>query len=342
MRFGRYAGALLLAGGIFLAGGCAEAEPLVSGEHPPVRLAAWQSYWDAPSGAQEYEKVKKKLTALSCFAVYYDASDAFLVPDEVRDMAKQRLARGTARYLTFTNDIGGANKKEKDIAILRRLLKDDDARVEQAEKMAALAKELKMDGVELDFEGFVKDADLRAAYLSFTYQLIRVCANERLKLRIVLEPSFPFGEALAKGPEYVVMFYNLYGRHSGPGPKADRAFIEKTIGKMEAIPGDKAAAFATGGCLWEDYGLLGLKSGTRRFVTEAEAVQLAKKHKVSPARDESGAMHYTFKDGKHETEVWYADVETLNAWITLAANHGIEAVNIWRLGSNDKIEGIER
>lgn len=36
---------LLLSVGMLL-GGCAEAEPLHSGHHDPVRLTTWQTYWD--------------------------------------------------------------------------------------------------------------------------------------------------------------------------------------------------------------------------------------------------------------------------------------------------------
>ena len=38
----------------------------------------------------------------------------------------------------------------------------------------------------------------------------------------------PMDAPYSVGPEYMVMLYNLYGLHSGPGPKADGPFIEKT------------------------------------------------------------------------------------------------------------------
>ena len=152
----------------------------------------------------------------------------------------------------------------------------------------------------------------------------------------------PMDAGLCKGPEYVVMFYNLYGTHSGPGPKADFAFIEKTIKKMEALPGTKSAAFATGGCLWEDYVPLGDKKGKVRNVDEAEAVQLAEKHHATPVRDEkSHALHFAYQAEGHEYVVWYADSETLNAWIGAAARGGLDRVSLWRLGGNENIKEIK-
>ena len=179
-------------------------------------------------------------------------------------------------------------------------------------------------------------------YLSFTYKLSRACIKENLDLRIVLEPGMPMDAGFCKGPEYVVMFYNLHGKHSGPGAKADAAFIQKTIGKMAAIPGRKSAAFATGGCLWEDYGLLGLKKGPVRFVDEEEAAALVQKHSLTPERDaESAALHCQYEENGHHYALWYADSETINAWIKLAADNGIERISLWRLGGNTDIKAVK-
>lgn len=325
---------LLLSAGILL-GGCAEAEPLKSGHHVPVHLTTWQSYWDMEEGSRDYASLHKKLDAVSCFAVCYDENDMLYVPDEVRAMAAKYRGKKTETYLSFTNDIIGKRCSEKDRELLRRLLHDDAAVDHTVADIVALAKEFGVQGVELDYESFAKDEKLLQRYLILTYRLSTACVQNNLKLRIVLEPSVPFDAGFAKGPEYVVMLYNLYGKHSGPGAKADRAFIEKMLAKMEALPEKRAVAFATGGCLWQDYGLCGLKTGERRFITEREAVSLAEKHRAAPERDaESAALHFTYAADGHQTEVWYADSETLNTWITLAANRGIASVSIWRLGGN--------
>ena len=68
---------------------------------------------------------------------------------------------------------------------------------------------------------------------------------------------------------------------------------------------------------------------------------MAKKHGKTPERDvESAALHFTFSSDGHDGEVWYADAETLNAWITLAAENGVEAVSLWRLGGSDTLADV--
>ena len=131
------------------------------------------------------------------------------------------------------------------------------------------------------------------------------------------------------------MLYNLHGLHNGPGPKADGAFIRKTVSRMADLPGKKSVAIATGGCIWQDYRLLGLSRGATRFLSSQEAAALAKEKAASVTRDEaSGVLQFSYEEDKHHYEVWYADAETVNAWITEIAKLGISDVSIWRLGGN--------
>ena len=262
------------------------------------------------------------------------------MPQEVQALVNAYSIRKVERYLSFTNDIMGKKHVEKDRELLRRLLATDEGIEKEARLMAEMAEKFGMEGVELDYENFRKDEEIMTRYRAFLQKLAEATKERGLKLRVVLEPAMAF-EGLPAEAEYVVMFYNLHGKHSGPGPKADRDFIEKTLKKMEALPGRKAAAFATGGCLWQDYGFFGLKKGEARFLTEKEAAALAKKHGRTPERDaESAVLHFTFSADGHDGEVWYADAETLNAWITLAAENGVEAVSLWRLGGSETLADV--
>lgn len=343
----KYLGTLALGLSMTFLSGCAGAEEisLAPGPHPPVSLSAWAASWDADRGQEEYRQLKRKLQSLSCFMAYYDKDDKLFVPEETRALAAFAKQEGQKRrFLSITNDRQDEKGKftPKDKELLQRLLGGDAGREAAAAEMIAAARELGCTGLELDYEAFFKDKELLQHYLSFTYKLAAACLKENLELRIVLEPGMPMDAGLCKGPEYVVMFYNLYGTHSGPGPKADGAFIAKTLKKMEAIPGSKAAAFATGGCLWEDYGLLGLKKGKARNLDEAEAARLAADHGITPERDATSyALHFSYKEGGHDYEVWYADSETLSAWIGAAARGGIEHISLWRLGGNVDVKDIK-
>lgn len=81
------------------------------------------------------------------------------------------------------------------------------------------------------------------------------------------------------------------------------------------------------------FGALGRKE---KYITESEAIRLAETHHAVPERDpESAALHFSYKENGSSFDVWYGDRETMNAWITLAANEGISSVSLWRLGGVD-------
>lgn len=342
----RYLSLVALGLSVALLSGCAQGAVLQQGSHAPVELSTWIASWDKDKGMNEYRQIKRHLSSISCFMAYYDSDDKLFIPDETKEIAIVTRKEGQEqRYLTITNDWQdkSGRKNAKDADLLKRLLADDEHKEAAIKEMIAATKSLDCNGIELDYEAFFKDKALLHDYLSFTYKLSTACIKEGLSLRIVLEPGMPMDAGLCKGPEYVVMFYNLHGKHNGPGPKADADFIHKTISKMEAIPGDKGVAFATGGCLWEDYGMLGLKKGSVRFLDEDEAVALAQEHGATPERDEASyALHCHYKDNGHSYELWYADSATLNAWIKVAADSGIDKVSLWRLGGNVDIKGIKK
>lgn len=316
----------------FYLSGCT-AEPLVSAPHEPTQLSAWIAEWDAEAGTEEYLSLRERLDSVSCFAVSFDSDDRPVVSEELKAIRQKTEGRKT--FLTVVNDWRDKQGKEveKDTRLLKRLFADDDTMERHIASLIETAREMKCDGLELDYEGFWKDKTIVPSYMTFTYRLARACIKAGLELRIVLEPSADFEAGFAKGPTYVVMFYNLYGRHSGPGPKADGAFIEKTIKKMAVLPGDKGAAFATGGCLWENPDLFDGKAGTTRFISEAQAEALRLKHNKTAERDASGALHFDYEENGRHYVVWYSDSETINAWITKAAAEGIHKVSVWRLGA---------
>lgn len=320
--------ALAAASSLLLFSGCGAA-PLKSGSHPPVTETGWIVSWDKEKGREMYDKTKERWGSVSYFAVTFDEKGALKVP---ADLPK---TKGTPFYLTFVNDVTKSNghSTEKDVDILRHVLRDEHARRMHAKEILAIAEACGADGIDIDYERIGKYPKLVEAFAHFTQLLYLESIPAHKKIRIILEPSMPMDAPYSVGPEYVVMLYNLYGLHSGPGPKADGPFIEKTIRKMEALPSKKAVAFSNGGCLWKDAGLFGLVKGTPRFITTAEAVHLRDVHQVKPERDEaSAALHFSYQEDGHTYEVWYADEETLDAWTTLAANRGIPSVSLWRLG----------
>lgn len=324
---------------ILMTTGCGTA--LQSGAHPEVALSAWAAYWDMESGMAEYGIMRGRLRGLSYFAASFDAQDRLIVPPTVSEARQAALKKDDKRpaYLTIVNDAVGPKGTvlDKDTAVLRRVLADTEAIDRHVAEIVSLGKEGHYDGIELDYERIWKDApDIVPQFMDFTYRLSKAAIQAGLKLRIILEPSTPFDAGFCRGPEYVVMMYNLYGLHSGPGPKADGPFIEKIVKRMAALPDKRAVALATGGCLWE-----AASGKAQRFLSQREAVELRERYQAKETRDaDSAALTFRYREDGKSYVVWYADNETLNAWITLAARQGIPAVSLWRLGGNTDIDKV--
>lgn len=305
-----------------------------------VKRAAWLAYWDLDAGGQDLQEIGKKLDKLSYFGAYFDAHDHVFVPQELSDKKMELTAKKGKyeTYLTVVNDKQNLDESTtmKDINVLRRVFSTSAAMDRHIDELIALTLQGKYDGIEIDYERIWRDQQVAQSFLKFVDKLYIKARENNLKLRLVLEPGTPFTAVnLPQGPEYVVMFYNLYGLHSEPGPKANKGFIEKTLKQMKTLPGETSVAFATGGCLWGD-------NGKKSFLSEAEAQNLAVVYDSKTKRDEeSQCIVFEYKDSGVTYQVWYADVETLNYWIGVAKKQGVNNISIWRLGGNININKMK-
>lgn len=298
-------------------------------------LSAWAVYWDTEEVISELERYEN-LEALCYFEAFFDPLGNFILPPEIpalRERVEQRFPDSKwISYLTFVNDLkedsGAFSLKDTDL--LWRLLGTEDAMHRHVEDVISLAKDQGFQGVEIDYEAIRKDLPLWERFLAFCRALYARAVEEGLYLRVVLEPITPF-ESLSfpEGPTYVVMCYNLHGGHSGPGPKADADFIRKLAAYMQALPGRKDFAIATGGYDWCE--------GTAKQLTESTAIGLAAEAKVLESwrgdASQGAAFRYIDAEGKSH-EVWYADQTTLNYWTSLIRAEGGRGISIWRLGGN--------
>ncbi len=312
--------------------------PVREGMSANLKLSAWMTYWDAERGKQEYHLLRHRLSSVSYFAAYFNARGKLFVPDVFAKAPQKKVLQPTA-FLTVVNDVVGKNGENrlKDVDILKNVLKDEEACRHHADELLELARKHGYEGVEVDYENVWRrgDAALQQQFIRFLDILVQRAEAKKMKVRVVLEPTVPFDAGFPKGASYVVMLYNLYGPHSCPGPKADRAFIGRICGKLAALQADSAVAFSTGGCCWKNQ-----EKGT--FITQQEAMERAARHRANARRDEkSGALTYSYEENGDHYEVWYADTETLNGWIRTAMGNGINEVYLWSLGGNDQLETLE-
>lgn len=311
--------------------GCAQNKPALTEEQAkklPTSYSAWVAYWDVENGLKAAGQQKHKLAEIVYFAANFTPQGELIMRPELA-LAKKALGKGkSVQYLSVVNDVTSGNDtlSLKDTKVVEKLLATPEARAKHIAALLLLAKEQKVAGLEIDYENVWKDEATAKIFPLFVEELYEQTKKANLKLRIVLEPSTPFKDAkLAAGPSYVVMFYNLYGLHSEPGPKANQQFIYNTLAKMETLPQPKSVALANGGCLWSN-------KDNPRFITEQEAEALKKKHGVASKRDEASQCQvFKYRVGTTVYEVWYADSTTLQQWTTWVKQGNITDISLWRL-----------
>ncbi|MEK5061695.1 glycosyl hydrolase family 18 protein [Paenibacillus sp. FSL H7-0326] len=309
--------------------------PGQASELPAQELSVWITDWQWEAGIEDWSALHKGTVDLQLFAAYFDERDE-LYFTETMSNALPRLheltgveADSDARIgLTLVNDIihDDGSTVQKDPELLTRLTSTNESRARHMESITKIVERYGLDQIEIDYEQ-IKDQDW-PNMIRFYEELALELDEMNVSLRIVLEPKAPIEELkLPEGPEYVMMAYNLYGGHSGPGPKADMVFIKELAARMSHLPGDPIMAFSAGGFDWSE-------GSSTVSLTEKAAADLLDRYEITPERDtKSGSLYfnYTDEDGAPHT-VWYANHETLQGWMEEAGREGIHKYAIWRLG----------
>ncbi|QHW31818.1 glycosyl hydrolase [Paenibacillus rhizovicinus] len=300
-----------------------------------LSLSAWIVDWQWEAGMKDFGAASLGLDSVQAFAAYFNSEDELYFTEKDSQSLPEVLAAANREglqetLLTVVNDrftADGSSSEEKDPALVRRLMKTQASRDKHMGNLLGALDKFGFGGLELDYER-IPDGSW-GNYTLFIRDLYERLHAEGKSLRVVLESRAPLNKlSLPKGPEYVMMAYNLYGGFSGPGPKADDTFIAQLSERMTALPGDNAIALSLGGFDWT-------ADRQATSVTEQQAAELSRSSGAEAAvRDgASGSLHFRYKDGEGVTHtVWYADTETLKRWIGVVRNAGMYKVALWRLG----------
>lgn len=295
--------------------------------------SVWIPYWDALSAVRELETLGASVQNVIAFGAIFDEEDRpFLLDDMVSTLAllNETRCEQYTLYLSVINDValntGGYDNKTPEL--LKRLLKTSKSTDAHIESLIHLVRSSGADGLEIDYEAIRDDASLWNRYSAFVEKLYARTCQEGIPLRVVLEYDSLKRSGLPEGPVYVVMCYNLFGKHSEAGPKADFEFLADAFAYSRNLPGEVDMAFATGGFVW---------SGTSvTAVSQVDAEAWLGEDLLACSRDEgSGALHAVQTDANGVTsELWYADAETLAIWRDRALDAGFRSFSFFRLGGN--------
>ncbi|WMJ84822.1 glycosyl hydrolase family 18 protein [Oscillospiraceae bacterium LTW-04] len=299
---------------------------------PAEKMSAWAVYWDADDAIAQITDLDGQLESFEYFGAYFDAQNRLFIPEEIaqlRGKVKQVYGEDSPwpDYLTFINDklLAEGGSSLKDTELLYALLAKPTVRQTHIQEILDLTESGGYDGVEIDYEAIRKDMVLWQHFIDFITELSSETAQRGLLLRVVLEPGIPY-EALSfpKGPEYVIMCYNLHGPGSEPGPKADDAFLLELVKKTTGLPGRRNFAIATGGFDWAGNVVTAL--------SQKEAHALARQKNVDQHRDVgSQALSFSYSRDDIVHQVWYADSITLEHWANLLRSSGDFGISLWRL-----------
>lgn len=293
---------------------------------------AWLPYWETDASLQEVQELGDNLDTLVAFASIFDHRDQpLMLPDAEALLEAVNDTAGEARvFLSIVNDVEVAPETydNKSKELLNRLFADENAMALHLEALARLVDRYSLTGLELDYENLKADAALWNQYAVFIARAWEMCRRDEVALRVVLPWDAPKYVTLPQGPEYVVMCYNLYGYHSGEGPKADISFLQETAELYKPYAPNVRMAFATGGFTWQD--------GSVTALTQLQAEERLQAADVTAERDPaSGALHATFEEDGKTFALWYADGQTLATWRDVFTPYGFAGYDLFRLGGND-------
>lgn len=318
---------------LLLLAACKEESP--EGEEEAKELgeeenSLWLVDWDYQDGLDIAKEANDKVDNLLLFGAYFNEDAELFYPDNAKKLIEgvkddKELSEKDV-YISIVNDqFLDEGNKLKDPEVLEESLGSKSKRKKHIKSIMKLAENDVVDGIEVDYENIPED--LIDDYLHFIKDLNKALQKEDLSLRVVLEPSFPVEDVdLPEDPLYSVMAYDLYGTHSGPGPKADDEFLDGLANRFLSKPNDVEVAFANGGFSWEDE-----EAST---LTYHQVEEIVEKYDPEITEDEkSGAKTFTYEEAGKEKEVWYVDNDTLEHWRERIKQHDEDmSFSYWRAG----------
>lgn len=311
-----------------------EEEPEVQ-SYEPIDIAlefnsGWLPYWDYDNAKLDWLSRQNQPSEIVSFAVVYEGKNLHVV-EEMDAMTRElvEMDQNAEVYISFTNDVlqEDGSYLQKDKEFLENFMYDPEHRAVYIDDIIEMALEYQVDGIEIDYENIKADEELWGYFTLFVDELHEKSTEMGISLRVVLGYDSVKYASFPEGPKYIIMCYNLYGPHSGPGPKADKEFLELCYEINQELQPNVSMAFSNNGFTWDSKGRV-------TAVNKDEAIATAKLYEVEILRDvASSSLYYEYTDYMGETyQVWFADDTTLSDWMTWGKEAGYSDFSLWRYG----------
>jgi hypothetical protein len=295
----------------------------------PLELDAWVVYYDADRGLAELQEYGGLFDRVSLFAYELDGDGTPTLAPGMDQMVAPFLELAAAErfepWVTVVNDVRYSldSVLAKDSSVVRSLIVDPVRRAAHARDIAARVAGDGFHGLHLDYER-VPESDA-VQYQDFIGKLSHELEQRGLGLEVVVEPEDGPPPVLSSA-RVTVMAYDLFGLHSGPGPRSTPTFVSQLSHQAGLdSQGAAAVAIAVGGFAWEP-------SGDVRSLDWSTSHRLASETPSGRRSVVDHVPHVRLRDG---TEIWYEDTESLLSKWQAAWAVGFRRLAIWRLGGND-------
>lgn len=314
-----------------------------------LAVGGWIVPWQKEAGLASVERASGRLSDVLVFAARLDRDGHPVLEGSADEWAEvvERVHAAEARvWLTVVNDrVGGGPTVLKDADIVHRLIGDADSRAAHAAEIVALAKGLRVDGVDIDYENL--PVSERENVTAFARELRDATRAAGLRLSITVQPKR--GESSSKGPgasewrelcriadRVQVMLYNEHNASTGPGPVASPAWVENVARyALSVCPADKVVPVLK---------VSGMDWGPAKADWRSHPEVTALRDKVKPKlKRERGTkvpwFAYHAPEGRHV--VYFEDASSLEVKAKALRKLGLDHVVLWSLGSEDP-EAVER
>lgn len=212
-------------------------------------------------------------------------------------------------------------------------------------QLADLAEELRIDGINLDFEYMEEpDAD---AYVQFVRELSIECRRNNLVLSVDMKPPYEFNRWMNRGEigtvaDYVInMGYDEHYSGSEAGSVASLPYEESAISEYlsQGVPAEKlvsAVPFYTR--IWyTSENPDGTSNTSSEVLSMGGAAQTLESWNLTPAWDAEASQHladWTTEDGVR-CRIWLEDEDSIAIKARLIPKYGLGGIAAWRLGFED-------